>query len=193
MGMPASQRRQWTRAEVVALIADNPLHTPRYELVDGELLVTPSPSATHQRAVGELYAALLTYLRRPGAGIAYVSPFDVELERGTMTQPDIFVVPREESKRLVTEMPARVLLLAVEVVSPGSVRHDRGRKRALYQRNIPEYWVVDIDSRLVERWRAGDERPEILSEMLTWQPVEVESAFTLELGGFFATVLGEAE
>ena len=58
MGMPAVDRR-WTAREVRALIEKNPLHTPRYELVDGELLVTPSPGFPHQRAVTRLTGALL--------------------------------------------------------------------------------------------------------------------------------------
>ena len=64
MAMPAANRetsRRWTAREVRELIAHSPLATPRDELVDGELLVTPSPSGLHQRAVGHLLKALLTY------------------------------------------------------------------------------------------------------------------------------------
>ncbi|MEO8337512.1 MAG: Uma2 family endonuclease, partial [bacterium] len=63
------------------------------------------------------------------------------------------------------------LLLAVEVLSPGSARFDRVIKRPRYQRNrVPEYWVVDRASRTFERWQPDDERPAILSDMLVWQP-----------------------
>jgi Uma2 family endonuclease len=193
MDMPAPERRTWTRAEVVALIDANPLLTPRYELVDGELLVTPSPRGPHQVAVGELYSALSAYLKRIGAGVVYVSPFDVELEPGTLTQPDVFVTPPAEATRLRREMPARSLLLAVEVISPGSARHDRVRKRALYQRTVPEYWIVDLDARIVERWRPGDERPEMLEATLEWRPAGTDERFVVELTEFFDTVLGEPE
>jgi Uma2 family endonuclease len=193
MGMPAPERRTWTRAEVVALIDANPLLTPRYELVDGELLVTPSPRGPHQFAVAELHIALHVYLKRVGLGAVLVSPFDVELEPGTLTQPDIFVVARDEATRLRHEMPARNLLLAVEVISPGSARHDRVRKRALYQRTVPEYWIVDLDARIVERWRPGDERPEMLEATLEWRPAGADQRFVLELREFFDAVLGEPE
>src|SRR5205823_11014578 len=79
MAMPATQRR-WTAHEVRQLIAESPLQTPRYELVDGELLVTPSPSFAHQRAVALLLQALHEYLQSTGIGLAITSPFDVELE-----------------------------------------------------------------------------------------------------------------
>ena len=59
----------------------------------------------------------------------------------------------------------RRLLLAVEVVSPGSARHDRVTKPPRYQRNrVPEYWIVDDSSRTVERWRPGDERAELIAD-----------------------------
>lgn len=139
MGMPAVEQR-WTAREVRALIEESPLATPRYELVDGELLVTPSPGYPHQRAVARLLIALGLYCQREGVGDALTSPFDVELEPESITQPDLFVVASEEARRLQKNgLPAFALLLAVEVLSPSSSRHDRVRKRPLYQRHVPEY------------------------------------------------------
>src|SRR5436309_1934169 len=115
MAMPAIKRR-WTAQEVRELIAENPLATPRYELVDGELLVTPSPSWPHQRAVSLLVSALVEYLTRQPVGRAATSPFDVGLEPDLVLQPDVFVVPMHEARRLLTEMPARELLVAAEVL-----------------------------------------------------------------------------
>jgi Uma2 family endonuclease len=88
-------------------------------------------------------------------------------------------------------MPARELLLAVEVLSPSSGRYDRVTKRPHYQRHVPEYWIVDLDARLFERWRAGDERPEILTETLEWTPAGASEPFTLDLIRFFALVFDE--
>src|SRR3954466_12486889 len=151
MAMPALQGRRWTAHEVRQLIADTPLASPRYELVAGELLVTPSPAGVHQSAVGLLVAALDAYVRRYLIGVAYTSPFDVELEPESLVQPDVFVASTQEARRLLTAMPARQLLLAVEVISPSSARYDRVTKRALYQRHVPEYWVIDLNARLIER------------------------------------------
>ncbi|MFI5311057.1 MAG: Uma2 family endonuclease [Gemmatimonadales bacterium] len=188
--MPAAQHRRWTAAEVRQLIADNPLHTPRYELVDGELIVTPSPAGRHQFAIRALVEAMLPYLRRTGAGDLLWSPFDIELEEESVLQPDIFVVPLAEGRRLRREMPGRALMLAIEILSPGSARHDRGRKRRYYQRNaVPEYWIVDLDSRLVERWRPADDRPEILTETMEWQPADAAGPLVIDLCALFVEAL----
>src|SRR5919112_4187391 len=132
MAMPAETGRRWSAREVRKLIADAPLATPRYELVDGELLVTPSPSWPHQRAVQVLVRELSTYLLAEPVGHVGQSPFDVEPEPELIVQPDVFVLPIAESQRLLLEMPARALLLAVEILSPSSSRHDRVRKRPAY-------------------------------------------------------------
>ena len=190
MGMPAVKRR-WSRAEVLALVEDSPLHSPRYEVVDGTLLVTPSPGGPHQIAVGLLFRALAAYCDETRIGEALLAPFDTELEAGTLVQPDVFVVPLEEAVRLRGERTARSLTLAVEVLSPGSEAADRREKRALYQRTIPEYWLVDVDERLVQRWMTGSAQPDIVAERLTWRPRGGEVPFTLALPELFARVWGE--
>jgi Uma2 family endonuclease len=192
MAMPAALHRRWTAAEVRQLIADAPLATPRYELVDGELLVTPSPSPRHQNALRLLNAALSDYLEREPVGVPLFSPSDVELEEEDLRQPDGFVIPMDEWRRVLQEgNPVRKLTLAIEILSPSSGRYDRVQKRPGYQRNVPEYWIVDIDSRLVERWRPADERPEIITQMLPWHPEGARSAMELDLVVFFARVHGE--
>jgi Uma2 family endonuclease len=192
MVMPAVQERRWTAREVRELIAAQELHTPRYELVDGELLVTPSPARAHQEAVRLLIIALSAYLDREGIGRVLHSPADIELEPEDVRQPDVFVVPRNEWRRLVrAEFPARTLLVAIEVVSPSSGRYDRVVKRRGYQRHVSEYWIVDTDARLVERWRPGDDRPEILTESLEWRPEDAAGVCTLGLPDFFARIFSE--
>ena len=192
MAMPALDVRRWTAAEVRQLTADNPLLTPRYELVDGELLVTPSPGYPHQRTVAALYLALHLYLQPLRIAEVYFSPSDVELEPEFVAQPDVYVLTRAESRRILREgFPVRELMLAIEVVSPSSGRHDRVRKRPKYQRYVDEYWIVDPDARLFERWRAGDERPEVSVTQFTWLPSEGASAFVLDIERFFAEVFGE--
>jgi Uma2 family endonuclease len=180
MGMPAVIRR-WSRADVLALIDDSPLHSPRYETVDGALLVTPSPGGAHQFAVVLLARLLADYCEKSGVGEVIVAPFDVELEPATLVQPDVFVVPLDEAARLRRERTARRLLIAVEVLSPGSEASDRGRKRELYERTVPDYWIVDLEARRVGRH----------ATYIEWSPAGVSSPFVLDLPAFFARVWGD--
>lgn len=191
MAMPAIDRR-WTAREVRALIDQSPLAAPRYELVDGVLIVTPSPNRDHQIAVKFLQIALQAYLESSRVGEVLASPFDVEVEAESVTQPDLFVLPNDEFRRLAdpAAMPARSLLLAVEMISPSSARFDRGAKRRLYQRHVPEYWIVDLDAKLIERWRLGEDRPDVATNVLEWQPPGATESFRLDLRTFFDRIAG---
>lgn len=191
MVMPAVKLRRWTRDEVLALIEQNPLQSPRWEVVDGELFVTPSPGWSHQRAVLLLARALDDYCRDSGVGMAAISPSDTAPESDVVVQPDVYVVPVGEARRLRTERTARVLLLAVEVLSPGSERGDRGRKRALYGRTVPVYWLMDVEERRLEQWRQGESRGSVHADRMEWRPAGAAAPFVLDLKAFFALVHDE--
>jgi Uma2 family endonuclease len=190
MVMPAAAKR-WTAAEVRALIEANPLHTPRYELIDGELLVTPAPHYDHQRAVARLWRLLDDYVSTQRIGEAAISPFDVELEEESLVQPDIFVIPPLPRPRPRRLRKVQRLLLAAEVISPSSARHDRVKKRGYYSRNhLPEYWVIDLDARVFERSRPGETRPEVLAESIEWHPTGAAAPLVIDLPAYFSEVLG---
>ena len=171
MGMPATRRR-WTTADVRALM-DESRAWPRYELLDGELLVTPAPRWPHQLVAFEIAVVLNEYLVREPVGIVVMSPADLELRPGTITQPDVFVVPADtQIAGEMLEWPdVKSLLLAVEVLSPSSIRTDRVVKRDFYLgASVAEYWVVDIDARIVERWTPARDTPVIECDRMTWTP-----------------------
>ena len=180
MGMPNTAAR-WT-AEMVRALPDDQY---RYEVIDGELFVTPAPSARHQRAIGELFLRLATYMRGHTRDELLLSPADISFHDDMLVQPDLFVVPATpDGRRVNSWTEIRGLLLAIEVLSPSTARADRQVKRRLYQREgVAEYWIVDLDARVIERWQPGDERPQILSSKLTW------ASFELDLPEFFASVL----
>ena len=184
MGMPDLAER-WTRAEVLTLPDDG----NRYELLDGELLVTPSPSLRHQHAVGALLRRLTPYVEETQAGYVSHSPADLSLEGGQVAQPDVFVVPTPRGRRPRTWEECGIPVLAIEVLSPSTAHYDRVVKRQRYMRTgVAEYWVVDLDSKLVERWRPDEPRPEILEGILRWQPVPTCPALEIDLVGFFAEI-----
>ncbi len=180
MGMPDTARR-YTVDEVLAFPNDG----NRYELVDGELLVTPAPSFKHQRVVKHLCVQLEQYLQRhPGVAELIISPADITWDREKLVQPDLFVVPVAEVTGNWTSI--RTLLLAVEVVSPSSARGDRLTKRRLYQRQgVATYWVVDPDARLGEVWHPEDTRPEIVTDALRWRVTPDAGELVMDLGELF--------
>jgi len=188
MGMPVPQQR-WTREQVLALPDDG----RRRELLDGELVVTPAPSRVHQRAVAALCEAMLPYVRRHGLGELLMAPADLSLEDGEILQPDLFVIPPEQADG-ADWRSVRHLLLAVEVASPASRRTDRLTKRRRYQRaGVPEYWVVDLDDRLVERWEPGDDRPAVLEDTLVWSAGGAPEPLVIHLPAFFRRVWRDGE
>jgi Uma2 family endonuclease len=131
--MPATQQHRWTEAEVRRLIDDAPSATPRLELVDGELLVTPSPSRAHQRVVLRLIRILDPFVLTNALGELCLSPSDLRLAPELVVQPDLFVIPAVNGRRPRLSDPITRLLLAVEVISPGSARFDRVATRRAYQ------------------------------------------------------------
>jgi Uncharacterized protein conserved in cyanobacteria len=188
MAMPAIRRR-WTAADVRDLTReDGPW--PRYELIDGELLVTPAPGNRHQLAVGELHALLRAYLERVPVAVVLFSPSDVELKPDTVVQPDVYIVPADtpNAREIRDWTDATSLLLAAEVLSPSSFRTDHITKRDFYLANgVEEYWIIDLDARVFERWRASSETPEVLRDRITWSPGG-RDPLSIELPDWFARI-----
>ena len=188
MAMPAIRRR-WTAADVRALTSEERAW-PRYELIDGELLVTPVPRTAHQYAVTEMWDVLNRYLESNPVGSVLISPSDLELAPDTITQPDVFVIPLDTvlAGDVVQWPDVKALLLAVEILSPSSLRTDRTIKRDFYLANgVEEYWIVDLEARVVERWRPLSETPEILRDRILWAPREGD-ALTIDLPAWFLRV-----
>jgi len=181
MAMPTLQDRDWTVAMLRALPDDG----NRYEIIDGELLVSPAPSFRHQRALGELYLLIGGDLRDTRLEVLF-APFAVTWSERTEVQPDLLVFAMHDFEG---DYDGAGLRLVVEVLSPSTARHDRHRKRLEYQRRgVPEYWIVDVDACLIERWRPGDERPEVVVDTLTWLPIDGIEPLTIDLETFFARI-----
>ena len=184
MGMPAPQPR--TTIEDLLALPDDGL---RHELLDGEHVVSPAPFPDHQRAVGEFLNALRNSVHGRRDAEVFVAPADIQLSSRTLVQPDVFVVRSDPERRLSVWADAPVPILAVEILSPTTAARDRGAKRRLYlEAGVEEYWIVDLDARLVERWRSGDDRPEILDEILK-STLSIGVSWSIELPGLFERIL----
>jgi Uma2 family endonuclease len=179
-------------ADMVRALIREDRHWPRYELVHGELLVTPAPRAGHQDVVSYLARMLGNYIERVRPPVhVYTSPADVSWDGDTLVQPDVFVVPVAEAReaRVDSWRSVRTLVLVAEVLSPSTAKHDRFTKRRLYQeRGVALYWIIDIDAGIVEIWAPEAQFPEYERERLVWHPAGAAEPFTLALVELFRPI-----
>ena len=128
----------------------------RYEILEGELYVTPAPSPLHQRVSKRLQRMLEAYFETPGLGEVFNAPIDLILTRHDVVQPDLVVVtdPAQVSPRGIEGVPT----LVVEVLSPSTRGQERTVKARRYAAlGIRHYWIVDPEARRLECYRAeGD-------------------------------------
>jgi len=128
------------------------LQTPddgrRYEVAEGDLLVSPAPNPRHQRVLFELAQLLAAHVRRLALGTVYVAPVDVKFSDESVVEPDIVYLSNAKADGVLEKFIAVPPDLAVEVLSESSRARDFGEKMKLYARNgVPHYWIVDPDAR----------------------------------------------
>jgi Uma2 family endonuclease len=187
MVMPAT-RTDWTVDMLDALEDDG----QRYELIDGALFVTPSPTDIHQLVVFEIAHRLHNYLSGARFGRVVTAPIDVRCGDRTRNrvQPDVLVLRLHDGNRPTYPYELRDLTLIIEVSSPGSVRLDFQIKRELYLREgVCEYWIADPLARNVTRWRTGGESGELLADDISWMMPGMATPMTLVLSQLFADTL----
>ncbi len=188
MAMPTRLEDVTTVEQLLALPDDG----LRHELLDGVHVVTPAPAYAHQAVLKRFLVALDAALGASETLVALPSPADIRFGPRTLVQPDVFVFRKEPGRRVREWAEVGVPVLAIEFLSPTTAARDRGAKRRIYQRaGVAEYWIVDLDARLVERWRPEDVRPEVLDERLVWAPPELSAPLTLDVRAIFAAVLGD--
>ncbi|MGQ0640463.1 MAG: Uma2 family endonuclease [Gemmatimonadaceae bacterium] len=174
----------WTKDMVLALPDDG----NKYECVYGELLVSPSPRPWHEVIGMRLLILLTAYADRERVGHVFGSRSDISWSDDTLVQPDVFVVPLSEARTL-TWAAMKSLRLAVEVLSPSSVRADRFTKRKLYQDvRIPVYWVVDADAHEIEVWTPEVLFPTVERERVIWAPLGASQPLIIECSELFKPI-----
>jgi Uma2 family endonuclease len=153
VALPRTRRPPLTYDEYRLLPDDG----KRYELMEGDLFVSPAPSPRHQTVSRRLQFALMQALELPGRAQVFNAPIDVILEPTTVVQPDLVIV-RADQKHIITGRGIEgVPDVVVEILSPGSLDRDAHLKLRVYERfAIPEYWIVDPDHGFVEAFRHQD-------------------------------------
>jgi len=138
----------------------------RYEIIDGELFVTPSPRRAHQRVVALLSHDLVDIVEKNDLGEVYVSPFDVVFSLFDVVEPDIIYVSKARAA-LVTEKNVQGAPdLVVEVLSETTARTDRTVKLKLYARyGVEECWVIDPEEGAAEIYRCHGQTLELAARL----------------------------
>jgi Uma2 family endonuclease len=161
--------KRWTFEEFSRLPDDG----NRYEVIAGELYVTPAPRYEHQKLAFELGYLIRKFLEGNDLGGELTTgPVDVVFGEGDYLEPDLIFIRSDRdiiARGIVTAAPD----LVVEVISDSTARRDRGIKRERYARfGVPEYWIADIEARQIEVYRLSEDplRPRVVRDTLQWQP-----------------------
>jgi Uma2 family endonuclease len=179
------EQGQWTFDDWLRLPDDG----FRYEIIEGELYVSPPPSVEHQNAVSSLLAEMRQYARKKKLGLVLTSPIGVRLpESDAIVEPDVLFVSKAKAHIVKKDFIEGAPDLVVEVLSPSNWMIDRGRKQETYrQAGVGEYWIVDYRARTVDvyvledgefvqrgHYREGDSAT---SETLTGFAIEIAEVF----------------
>jgi Uma2 family endonuclease len=125
-------------------------HDERLELIEGEIVVSPSPSGMHQVVALRLGSLLQHTLMERGLGAVFLAPFDVAFDEFSVLQPDLLVLLRSQRARFTNERIKGAPSLVIEILSLSTRRYGRDIKRDFYARHgVPEYWLVNPGERTV--------------------------------------------
>jgi Uma2 family endonuclease len=142
-----------------------------YQLIEGELIVSPAPAFWHQDISMRLSALIHNHVVANDLGYVATAPVDVVLSPTDTPQPDIVFISKERRAIITDANVQGAPDLVVEIVSPTSDRRDRQTKFALYARfAIAHYWIVDPRLRLLDEYSCSGNEYETVRE---WRSDEV--------------------
>jgi Uma2 family endonuclease len=175
----ATVEKRWTLAEVHSLPDDG----NKYELVRGELFVTPPPTYTHESIGARLAALVIPYVMREGLGLAFQGHAVMRYD-GSEVGPDLMVRAEHRGPDAGWDN-APVPILIVETASPSTRRRDREQKRSLYlDAGVAEYWMIDPERRCVTVVRR-DEADVVVTRELVWHPAGARDALMIQVERLF--------
>ncbi len=184
--VPGSGQGKWTYEDYAAISEDG-----QFDVVDGVLYMSPSPTWNHQSIILEIAAHLRNFAQVAGLGRIGVAPLDVELSYGNIVRPDVFILLNEHFDRITNSRILGTPDLIVEVASPSTACHDLHEKHDAYAHaGVPEYWVVNPDAHTVELLVLENRsyRPLGLFSGDVTLPSVVVPGFPVQVGQFFATL-----
>lgn len=123
------------------------------QLIENNLIMSPSPKDLHQEILLELSAQLLGYVRSKKLGKVRIAPYDVYLDQENVFQPDLVFIATENLYKIQENGLHGAPDLVIEVLPPGIAKYDKGKKKTVYERcGVKEYWLVDPVTKAVTRY-----------------------------------------
>lgn len=162
----------------------------RYELIEGDLLMTPSPVTKHQRIVLKLVSAMMQFVENNSLGEVFVSPLDVHLDNENVLEPDVMFVSRDRMSIVGEKNVQGAPDFVVEVLSESTAYRDTIQKKKLYARfGVKEFWIVAPEDKMVEVYylkNAGEYQ--LLKTYGEKDRIEAQTikGLTIDLGKIFA-------
>ena len=176
---------------IVKFTYEDYLNTPedkRYELLDGELVMTPAPGERHQSVSALLGWKLVQFTSENSLGLVYLAPFDVVLSDMDVVQPDLLFVSNERGHIITPANIQGAPDLVVEILSPSTAERDKTFKRTLYAKHgVNEYWMVDTTAKDITVLLLGERGYEVVDtygEGATLTSPTLQG-FTLNIGDIF--------
>ena len=135
-----------------------PVGAPNYQLIEGDLVMAPSPSTSHQDIAGRLYRIIGNFLETHPIGRIFIAPLDVHLTDLNVYQPDLVFV-RKENRAIIEEHGIEGAPdLVAEILSKSSAKYDLGVKRSVYARTgVVELWIIDPAKRTLALYRLAED------------------------------------
>ena len=148
--MLSTHARPITRHEYATI----PFGAPNYQLIEGDLVMAPSPGTFHQDIAGKLYRIIGRFLDEQPVGRVFIAPLDVHLSDINIYQPDVFFI-RKENESIIEEHGIEGAPdLVIEILSKTTEKYDLGIKRSIYARTgVEELWIVDPAKRTLALYR----------------------------------------
>lgn len=169
------------------------LKTPddvRYELIEGDLIMTPSPITRHQRISGRLFAFIFAFVTDNDIGEVFAAPFDVYLDDENVIQPDILFISKERLNIIGEKNVRGAPDFIIEILSEATAYRDAIQKKKLYARSgVREYWIAAPEDKLVEVYCLKDkgeyqmlktyfENDTVESQVITGLKMDLNRIFT---------------
>ena len=179
----AAGRKRYTYEDYCRLPEGSP-----YQLIGGELVMTPSPTPYHQMVSIKLELQMAGFVLDKGLGIVLDAPVDVYLDEEETYQPDIIFIASSRLDIIEEKRIKGAPDLVVEILSPGTGYYDLRSKYKVYEKSgVREYWIVDPQQKSVQVFclrdgkfvldQEAEQQGTVRSRVIAGLEVQVESIF----------------